>query len=271
MEHYKILESAEYITDKIKYAPETAIILGSGLGDMSDMVDDKIIIKYADIPNMPVSTVPGHAGQFVYGMLRGKRVLMMQGRFHYYEGNSMESLALPIYAMKEIGIKKLIVTNAAGGVNTLFKPGDLMIIKDHINFTFNNPLIGKNDEKLGPRFPDMSMPYDKSLRDIAFKCSENLHINLVEGTYIMLTGPSYETPAEVRMVRILGADAVGMSTVPEVIAANYCGLRVLGISCITNMACGILNKPLSHNEVIETSNIVKDKFSALLNDIVASI
>lgn len=271
MEHFKVLESAKYVMDIIKDTPEIAIILGSGLGDMADMVENKIIIKYADIPNMPVSTVSGHAGQFVYGLLKGRKVIMMQGRFHYYEGNSMESLALPIYVMKEIGVKKLIVTNAAGGVNTSFKPGDLMIIKDHINFAFNNPLIGKNDEKLGPRFPDMSMPYDKSLIDIAHKCSEKLNIHLVEGTYIMLTGPTYETPAEVRMVRILGADAVGMSTVPEVIAANYCGLEVLGISCITNMACGILNKPLRHNEVIETSNIVKDKFSALLNEIVASI
>lgn len=271
MEHFKVLESAKYVMDIIKDTPEIAIILGSGLGDMADMVENKIIIKYADMPNMPVSTVSGHAGQFVYGLLKGRKVIMMQGRFHYYEGNSMESLALPIYVMKEIGVKKLIVTNAAGGVNTSFKPGDLMIIKDHINFAFNNPLIGKNDEKLGPRFPDMSMPYDKSLIDIAHKCSEKLNIHLVEGTYIMLTGPTYETPAEVRMVRILGADAVGMSTVPEVIAANYCGLKVLGISCITNMACGILNKPLRHNEVIETSNIVKDKFSALLNEIVASI
>lgn len=271
MEHFKVLESAKYVMNIIKDSPEIAIILGSGLGDMADMVENKIIIKYADIPNMPVSTVSGHAGQFVYGSLKGKKVIMMQGRFHYYEGNSMESLALPVYVMKEIGVKKLIVTNAAGGVNTSFKPGDLMLIKDHINFAFNNPLIGKNDEKLGPRFPDMSMPYAKSLIDIAHKCSEKLNIHLVEGTYIMLTGPTYETPAEVRMVRILGADAVGMSTVPEVIAANYCGLKVLGISCITNMACGILNKPLRHKEVIETSNIVKDKFSALVNEIVASI
>ena len=170
--------------------------------------------------------------------------------------------------MKYLGVDKLIVTNAAGGVNTGFKPGDLMIIKDHINFVFNNPLIGKNDEKIGPRFPDMSAAYDKKLIDIAKKSAEKCGIDIVEGTYFMLSGPTYETPSEIRMVRILGGDAVGMSTVPEVIAANHCGVRVLGISCITNMACGILDQPLNHAEVIETSNRVKDKFQGLVTEII---
>lgn len=268
MELEKVYESVNYIKNIIKYSPDIGVILGSGLGDMADKIEDKTIIKYSDVPNMPVSTVKGHAGQFVFGKLNGKNVVMMQGRFHYYEGNKMELLALPIYIMKYLGVDKLIVTNAAGGVNTKFKPGDLMIIKDHINFVFNNPLIGKNDEKIGPRFPDMSAAYDKKLIGIAKKSAEKRNIDLVEGTYLMLSGPTYETPAEIRMVRILGGDAVGMSTVPEVIAANHCGIKVLGISCITNMACGILDQPLNHSEVIETSNRVKGKFTSLISEII---
>lgn len=271
MDIKKINESTRYIQDIIKDSPEVGIILGSGLGDLAEKAEDCKIIKYADIPNMPVSTVAGHAGQFVYGTLSGKKVIMMQGRFHYYEGNKMEDIALPVYVMKQLGVKLLIVTNAAGGVNTGFKPGDLMLIKDHINFVFENPLIGKNDEAIGPRFPDMSCAYDKSLLSAARQCGKEENINLVEGVYIMMTGPCYETPAEIRMARVLGADAVGMSTVPEVIAANHCGLKVLGISCITNMACGILDKPLIHKEVIETSNRVKDKFIALVSRILSQL
>ncbi len=271
MELTKVLESVNFIKPKLKEMPEIAIILGSGLGDMADSVEDKVIIKYSEVPNLPVSTVKGHAGQFVFGRLKGKNVVMMQGRFHYYEGYNIDSLSLPIYILKNLGVAKIIVTNAAGGVNTDFKPGDLMLIKDHINFAANNPLIGKNDENIGPRFPDMSEAYDRDLIEIAKKVAKEAKLAIQEGTYFWFTGPNYETPAEIKMVRILGGDAVGMSTVPEVIAAKHCGLKVLGISCITNMAAGILDKPLNHNEVIETSNLVKDNFVTLINSIVEKI
>ncbi|SKA82132.1 purine-nucleoside phosphorylase [Caloramator quimbayensis] len=264
----KISESCSYIKNIINEVPDAAVILGSGLGGLSDEVQNKIIIKYESIPNFPKSTVAGHAGEFVYGNLEGKKVIMMNGRFHFYEGYDMKTVTFAVRVLSSLGIKKLIVTNAAGGVNTSFKPGDLMIIKDHINFTGTNPLIGKNLDDFGPRFPDMSQPYDKELRDIALKAALDKDIKVVEGTYLMMTGPSYETPAEVRMVRILGGDAVGMSTVSEVIAANHSGMRVLGISCITNMACGILDRPLNHEEVIETSNMVKDKFKTLVREII---
>ncbi|QAT40071.1 purine-nucleoside phosphorylase [Clostridium sp. JN-9] len=267
----KINESSQYVKSKIKNNPEIGIILGSGLGDLADYVINPTYVNYSEIPNMPVSTVKGHVGRFVFGEMQGKNVVMMQGRVHYYEGNSMEDVVLPVHIMKKLGIKTLIVTNAAGGVNTTFVPGDLMIIKDHINFAFNNPLIGRNEEEIGPRFPDMSEAYSKQLIDIAENCALSLNIKVVEGTYIMMTGPCYETPAEVRMARLLGGDAVGMSTVPEVIAANHCGIKVLGISCITNMAAGILNQPLVHTEVIETSNKVKDKFTKLVNKIISEI
>lgn len=264
-------ESVEYVKSKLNFQPEIGIILGSGLGDMADTLDERTVIKYSEVPNLPVSTVQGHAGQFVVGKLGNKKVIMMQGRFHYYEGHPMSLLALPIYIMKYIGVKSLIVTNACGGVNTDFVPGDLMIIKDHINFAGNNPLIGKNNEEIGPRFPDMSTPYDKEYGILAKEVGKSLDIELKEGTYMMFTGPTYETPAEVRMARIMGADAVGMSTVPEVIAARHCGLMVLGISCITNMAAGILDQPLNHEEVIETSTKVKSKFISLVNGIVEKI
>lgn len=268
MDLNKIKESTSYVKSKINSVPKVGIILGSGLGEMADTLENKVVIKYSDVPNLPESTVKGHKGQFVFGTLHGKEVVMMQGRFHYYEGNKMEDLVLPVYIMKGLGVETLVVTNAAGGVNLSFKPGDLMLITDHVNLAGSNPLFGKNEEVVGPRFPDMSSAYDKSLIGIAKEASSSLNIELQQGTYFMFTGPTYETPAEIRMVRILGADAVGMSTVPEVIAARHCGLRVLGISCITNMAAGILDQPLNHEEVIETSNRVKDKFIGLVNEFV---
>ncbi|WP_102400842.1 purine-nucleoside phosphorylase [Haloimpatiens massiliensis] len=271
MELSKLMESVEYVKSKINDEPEIGIILGSGLGDIAEEVEDKITIKYSEVPNMPASTVKGHAGQFVFGSLNGKKVIMMQGRFHYYEGNPMSLLSLPVYIMKYLGVKNLIVTNAAGGVNTSFNPGDLMIITDHINFAGNNPLIGKNQEDIGPRFPDMSEAYNKGLRNLAKETAENLNIDVKEGVYVMMTGPTYETPAEIRMTRLLGGDAVGMSTVPEVIAANHCGMKVLGISCITNMAAGILDQPLNHAEVIETSNKVKSSFINLVKEIMKNM
>lgn len=271
MDLEQIKESVQYVKERIDMIPEVGIILGSGLGDLADKVEDRINIKYEEIPNMPKSTVVGHAGQYVFGKLNGKNVVMMQGRIHYYEGHQMEVLAMPIHIMKYLGIKTLIVTNAAGGVNESFKPGDLMIINDHINLAFTNPLIGKNEEEIGPRFPDMSTAYDKDLIQITDKISKNMNIELKKGVYVMMTGPTYETPAEIRMIRILGGDAVGMSTVPDVITAKHCGLKVLGISCITNMAAGILDQPLNHKEVIETSNMVKDKFMKLVSAIVKEI
>ncbi|WP_097025745.1 purine-nucleoside phosphorylase [Clostridium peptidivorans] len=264
----KVIESVNFVKSKINISPEIGIILGSGLGDLAEKVENKVIVKYEDIPNMPKSTVAGHAGQYVFGKLSGKDVVMMQGRIHYYEGHPMEIIALPIHIMKFLGIKTLVVTNAAGGVNTNFNPGDLMIIEDHINFVLNNPLIGKNEEQIGPRFPDMSMPYDKDLINLSEKVAKTYNINVQKGVYVMMPGPTYETPAEVKMIRIIGGDAVGMSTVPEVIVAKHAGLKVLGISCITNMASGILDQPLNHEEVIETSNKVKDTFTKLITSIV---
>lgn len=264
----KIKESSEFIRNKINGIPEIGLILGSGLGSMADEVEDRILIKYSEIPNFPVPTVAGHAGQFVYGNLEGKKVIMMQGRFHYYEGYDMETVTFPVRVMKMLGIDKLVVTNAAGGVNMDFKPGDLMVITDCINLSGMNPLIGRNMDEFGPRFPDMSNAFNKEFIKLALKSAEEEKISVVQGTYLMMSGPNYETPAEVRMIRTLGGDAVGMSTVPEVIVANHSGIKVLGISCITNMAAGILNQPLSHHEVIETSNRVKDNFKKLIKGIV---
>lgn len=267
----KILESVEFVKSKINIVPEIGVILGSGLGDLAEEVEDKVIVKYEDIPNMPKSTVTGHKGQYVFGKYKGKNVVMMQGRIHYYEGHPMEILALPIHIMKYLGAKTLLVTNAAGGVNESFNPGDLMIITDHLNLAFNNPLIGTNDNKIGPRFPDMSNVYDKDLVELAKNTAKDINVEVKNGVYCMMTGPTYETPAEVKMVRILGADAVGMSTVPDAVTAKHCGMKVLGISCITNMAAGILEQPLNHSEVMETSNRVRTTFINLIGTILERI
>ncbi|WP_042346222.1 purine-nucleoside phosphorylase [Bacillus massiliigorillae] len=264
-------KSAEYIKEKAKVTPEIGLILGSGLGVLADEIENAVAIPYNEIPNFPVSTVEGHAGQLVIGQLAGKTVVAMQGRFHFYEGYSMEKVTFPVRVMKVLGVEKIIVTNAAGGVNTDFTPGDLMLITDHINFTGTSPLIGKNDERFGPRFPDMSTAYDKEFQALAKNVANELNIGLKEGIYFGLTGPTYETPAEVRMVRTLGGDAVGMSTVPEVIVANHSAMRILGISCITNMAAGILDQPLNHEEVIETTEKVKNEFLRLVKEIVKNM
>lgn len=271
MDIKKLKKSVSFIKERIKEEPTIGLILGSGLGDMADDVSEKVIIKYSEVPNLPESTVQGHAGQFVFGKYNNKPVVMMQGRFHYYEGNKMEDVILPVYIMKELGVKTIIVTNAAGGVNTEYIPGDLMIINDHINYSGVNPLIGRNYEEIGPRFPDMSAPYNKDLIKLAEAKAKELGIGVKKGVYFMASGPSYETPAEVRMIRILGGDAVGMSTVPEVVAANHCGIKALGISCITNMASGILDQPLNHEEVIETSSKVKKEFISLVGEIIKDI
>jgi len=265
--------SLDYINSKIAplgFKPEIGIILGSGLGEIADEIKG-IEISYSEIPGFKSSGVHGHAGKLVIGKLGSKTVVAMQGRLHYYEGNTIQEVVYPVRVMKLLGIEKLIVTNAAGGVNTNYTPGDLMIIGDHLNLLGNNPLIGKNNDELGPRFLDMSYAYDKSFIDLAEKTAKELNIKTQKGVYAAMTGPTYETPAEVRMLRTLGADAVGMSTVPEVIVANHMEVKVLGISCITNMAAGILDQPLNHEEVIETANIVKKDFKALIKTVIERI
>lgn len=266
-----INETKDFLKNNGMNNPDIAIILGSGLGNLADELLNPIKIKYSDIPNFLNSTVEGHEGQLVYGKLGDKYVLAMQGRFHFYEGYDVKSSTFPIRVMKALGVEKIIITNAAGGCNTSFEPGDLMLIKDHINFTFRNPLIGENYKELGVRFPDMSQAYDLDLINISKEVANNLNINLKEGVYMWTTGPNYETPAEVRMAQTLGADAVGMSTVPEVIVARHSGIKVLGMSCITNMASGMLDQPLDHLEVIETSERIKDTFIKLIKGIIDQI
>ena len=247
---------------------DIGVILGSGLGDYAEALEDAVKLPYSEIPGFPRSTVAGHAGMWCCGTLYGKRVVMMQGRFHYYEGYGMKDVTLPVRVMQKIGVKTLIVTNAAGGVNLGYHPGELMVIGDMFSMTAQNPLIGPNLDAFGPRFPDMSCAFDKELRALAHKCANEQGFALREGVYAQMTGPTYETPAEIRMLRTLGADAVGMSTVPEVIVARHGGMRVLGISCITNMAAGILDQPLNHAEVTETANRVKGQFRNLLDRII---
>ena len=247
---------------------DIGVILGSGLGDYAEALEDAVKLPYSEIPGFPRSTVAGHAGMWCCGTLYGRRVVMMQGRFHYYEGYGMKDVTLPVRVMQKIGVKTLIVTNAAGGVNLGYHPGELMVIGDIFSMTAQNPLIGPNLDAFGPRFPDMSCAFDKELRALAHECANEQGFALREGVYAQMTGPTYETPAEIRMLRTLGADAVGMSTVPEVIVARHGGMRVLGISCITNMAAGILDQPLNHAEVTETANRVKGQFRNLLDRII---
>ena len=247
---------------------DIGVILGSGLGDYAEALEDAVKLPYSEIPGFPRSTVAGHAGMWCCGTLYGKRVVMMQGRFHYYEGYGMKDVTLPVRVMQKIGVKTLIVTNAAGGVNLGYHPGELMVIGDIFSMTAQNPLIGPNLDAFGPRFSDMSCAFDKELRALAHECANEQGFALREGVYAQMTGPTYETPAEIRMLRTLGADAVGMSTVPEVIVARHGGMRVLGISCITNMAAGILDQPLNHAEVTETANRVKGQFRNLLDRII---
>lgn len=269
---YENLEkAASFIRSKINGTPEIGLILGSGLGVLADDIENPVVLAYEEIPEFPVSTVSGHAGKLIIGELGGKKVVAMQGRFHFYEGYNMDMVTFPVRVMKLLGVEKLVVTNAAGGVNEAFKPGDLMIITDHINNMGTNPLIGANDERFGPRFPDMSEAYSKSLRMKAKDVAADLELEIKEGVYVGNTGPTYETPAEIRFARAIGGDAVGMSTVPEVIVAGHCGMEVLGISCITNMAAGILDQPLSHEEVIETTELVKASFKSFIKQIVEKI
>ncbi len=260
--------SVNYIKEKIgDFIPQIGIILGSGLGDFADSFKG-IVIPYSDIPDFEEAHIEGHKGCLVFACIEEKNVVMMQGRYHFYEGHSMQTVTYPVKIMKKLGIETLIITNAAGAVNKNYSPADLMFITDHINMMGTNPLIGHNYDNLGVRFPDMSEIYSKNLIYKAENIAKNLGIKTQKGIYAATTGPSYETPAEINMLRILGADAVGMSTVPEAITAKWCGINVLGISCITNYASGIGNKPLSHKEVIETADKIKDNFTNLLMEII---
>lgn len=267
----KIQESAKFIKGRISSIPKTAVILGSGLGDIVNSIENKEYIPYENIPNFPKVTVKGHKGNLVFGTIGGKKLLAMQGRFHYYEGYSMKQVVYPIYVMKTLGIKNLIVTNAAGGCNKTFDPGTLMLITDFINNIGDNPLIGANDERFGERFPDMSEPYKVSLIKKAGQIAKGLNISFRKGVYAATSGPYFETAAEVRALSKLGADAIGMSTVPETIVANYLGMDVLGISCITNMATGIQEFKHSHESVMEVARLASRNFCTWVENIVKEI
>lgn len=259
-------ETTQFILEKGVKEIDFGLILGSGLGELAEEIEEAIVIPYDQIPFFPTSTVVGHAGQLVYGTLSGKKVLAMQGRFHFYEGHSMQTVTYPVRVMAALKAHSVIVTNACGGVNESFVPGDLMLITDHINFTGQNPLIGPNEDEIGPRFPDMSEAYTLTYREVAKEVASQLDLTLKEGVYMGYSGPTYETPAEIRMSRTMGADAVGMSTVPEVIVAAHSGLKVLGISCITNLAAG-MQANLNHEEVVETTQRVKQSFKALIKEV----
>lgn len=260
-----VKESVELICSRTDKRPQIALILGSGLGGIAEMMEQVTMIPYSEIPHFSVSTAPGHNGRLLIGSICGKDVLCMQGRLHYFEGYSMQQITYPIRVMKELGVRKLLVTNSSGGIDTSFVPGDLMLIEDHINLLGYNPLIGPNEDAFGVRFPDMTEAYSKEMRKCIVQAADELGIALKRGVYCAFTGPSYETPAEIRMLRAMGASAVGMSTVPEIIVANHCGLQVAAVSCISNMAAGILDQPLTSEEVLETADIVKEKFIGLLS------
>ncbi len=259
-----ITKAVEYIKSKISDKYEIGIILGSGLGSLGEKIENPEYVDYADIPNFPVSTAPGHVGRFVFGTLNGKKVMCMQGRIHLYEGYPVESVVMPIRVMRKMGVEKLIVTNAAGGINESFAVGDIMLITDHINFTGRNCLMGENDAEFGVRFPDMSFAYAPELREVALKYASSLNMNLQQGVYIGCTGPSYETPAEIRAFRVMGADTVGMSTVQEVIAANHCGMQVLGFSLVSNKAAGLSGERLTEEEVLTIGKQKSEEMQTLI-------
>lgn len=261
----KIMAAAAYIRSRTDLRPTVGLVLGSGLGDYADTLENALSIAYEDIPNFPVPSIPGHRGALVFGRKCGQEVVVMQGRIHYYEGLPQQQITLPIRVLAALGVKTVVLTNACGGVNLSFAPGDLMLISDHINYSGANPLMGPNLDAFGPRFPDMSDLYTASLRRAIREKAEEAGIPLQEGVYAMYSGPNYETPAEIRMFRILGADTVGMSTVPEALVAGHCGMQVVGVSCVTNMAAGVLPVKLSHAEVTETANRVSVKFRRLID------
>lgn len=269
---YKLAQqAAAYLKTQTKIIPRAVLVLGSGLGDYAERLEGADVVPYECVPGFPKSTVEGHKARLVFGELFGVPVAIMQGRFHYYEGYNQQQITLPIRALREMGAQILFLTNASGGINTSFAPGDLMLIDDHINFSGTSPLMGENVAEQGLRFPDMSQAYDKQLKACLLRAAEKAGVPLKRGVYMMFCGPQFETPAEIRFGRIIGADAAGMSTVPEVIVGRHCGLRVCGVSCITNMAAGILDQPLTHTEVMETGERVKDAFASLVDAFVKGL
>ncbi len=271
MDYQKILEAKDYLSPKLKEIPKIGMILGSGLGNLVDQMQDSIEIPFSKIPYFKTTSAVGHSGVIVAGYLNDAYVIALKGRYHYYEGHTLSEVTFPVRVLKLLGVETLIITNSCGAVNKDFNPGELMLITDHLNLTGNNPLIGDNIDELGPRFPDASEIYTKSLRTIALKEAEKLNIKLNEGVYAWWTGPSYETPAEIKMIRTLGADAVGMSTVPESLVASHMNMQVLGISCLTNMASGILDQKLTHDEVIEVAGKANQAFSKLIQEIIKQL
>ena len=267
----KLVRCEKIIREKTDFEPEVALVLGSGLGGYASNMDVRCEVPYSEIEGFPVSTVPGHDGRFLFGYVKGVPVVAMKGRIHYYEGYDMTDIVLPIRLMGMLGAKTLVLTNAAGGINMDFTPGDLMIIKDHISAFVPSPLRGENLDELGPRFPDMSKIYDRGLMEYLRASAAENGFEMKEGVYLQFQGPNFETPTEIKMFRGLGADAVGMSTVCEAIAARHMSLRIAAVSCITNMAAGILDQPLSHEEVQETADKVADKFEKLITGLIARI
>ena len=271
MGYESITETVTFLRESIAPVPEVAVVLGSGLGDFATGLRDSRVLPYEQIPNWPVSKVIGHAGQLVVGGVGEQRVIALSGRSHFYEGHSMDVVTFATRVLGRLGVKVLILTNAAGGINTRFSSGALMLITDHINFMGTNPLVGPNDDRFGVRFPDMSEVYSRRLRGLARDAAQKMGLQLEEGIYVAVHGPSYETPAEIRAFRTLGADAVGMSTAPEAIVARHMGMEVLGVSCITNMAAGVLPQPLHHDEVMETARRVRGSFIALLEGVIGRL
>lgn len=264
-EYFK--KASDYIKSKIDFEPEIAIILGSCLGNLADQIENKTVIDYKDIPNFLQTTVDSHAGKFIIGELSGKKVICMSGRFHYYEGYDFEELTLPIRVFHLLGVKTVILTNAAGGVNKSFKPGDIMLIKDHIKVMGASPVRGKNVSEFGPRFFDMSHAYTREYQELARQAAKNIDIDLKEGIYFYWTGPQFETPAEINLIRTLGGDAVGMSTVTETITAAHCGMNVIGLSLISNMAAGVFDEKVTTDEVDETAEMSQEKFKKLIREL----
>ena len=263
--------AAEQIRSRVNVRPSVAIVLGSGLGAFADELTDSTSLAYKEIAGFAQATVEGHAGRLVIGRAGEVLIAAMQGRFHFYEGYSLEDVTFPIRVLKLLGVRTLILTNAAGSLNTEFTPGSLMVISDHINLMGVNPLIGRNDERFGPRFPDLTSTYDPDLQSMVIEEATAMNIDMRRGVYAALTGPSYETPAEIHMVRTLGADAVGMSTVPEAIVARHMDMQVIGISCITNLAAGVSDRPVDHSQVIATGERVREQFTELLRRVIARL